>query len=109
MSHLVGSAILLLEQPVKQREHRTNEETRHDAKVKTEIASSVVNVAGQPPKPALANSHPEQHTHAGNQQSDHHQDLSELVHSFNTKPMFANWREAFTPLCRPRSGMTPNV
>ncbi len=68
------------QQPQQQRQNHADDEARHDWKMEAEIALGIMDVAGQPAQPALAEARPKQCAHGGDEQAGYDEKFAKFVH-----------------------------
>jgi len=68
------------EQPENESEKNTEEQARHDGKIKAEVASRVVNIPRQPPQPDFAQSGPNQCSHRRDEKSGDNEEFAHFIH-----------------------------
>jgi len=68
-------------QPQQQRQNRAQQQTGDDGKMETEIALGIMDVTGQAPQPASAETRPQQRAHRCQQQPGNYQKFAQLIHN----------------------------
>jgi hypothetical protein len=71
----------LPEQPGQGRQYEAHDQARHEGEVETEIASRVMDVAGQAANPAASNARPKRQSDDAQDQAKEEYSLAQVIHS----------------------------